>query len=160
MISFIKNKILLPVMDLLKQGITPEMLAISIVLGFFIGIIPFVGVSTAICAFLALIFRLNIVAIQIANYAAYPLQLILFIPFIKAGESVFGYTSTSLSINEIVKLFQESFIEAVKILWLANIQGLLIWVIISLPMGLISYSIFILILRKFNPEKVLEDYSI
>jgi hypothetical protein len=149
MIRLIKNKTLHPVMDLLKQGITPEMLALSIVLGFFIGIIPFMGVSTAICAFLALIFQLNIVAIQIANYIAYPLQLIFFIPFIKAGESVFGYTSTSLSINEIVQLFQESFIEAAKMLWLANLQGLLIWVIIAVPSSLLFYYFFLFILRKF-----------
>jgi hypothetical protein len=157
MISLIKNKTLHPVMDLLKQGITPEMLALSIVLGFVIGIIPFMGISTGICAFLALIFRLNIVAIQIANYIAYPLQLILFIPFIKAGESVFGYTSTSLSINEIVQLFQESFIEAAKILWLANLQGLLIWLIIAVPASFIFYSLSLQILRKLNPEPVSAD---
>lgn len=157
MTSFIKNKILYPIADMLKQGITPEKLALSIVTGFFIGIIPFIGVSTAICAFLALIFRLNIVAIQIANYIAYPLQLILFIPFIKAGESVFGFTDTSLSINEIVKMFQESFIEAVKILWLANLQGLLIWLFIAVPVSLIFYSIFLIIFRKFQPVTVTAD---
>jgi len=157
MISIIKNKILNPVMNLLKQGITPEMLALSIVLGFSIGIIPLLGVSTAICALLALVLKLNIVAIQIANYVAYPLQLIFFIPFIKAGESILGYTSSSLTITEIVKLFQESFIDAVKVLWLANLQGLFIWMIIALPMSLLFYFLFLFLFRKFAPETVSAD---
>ena len=157
MISFIKNKIFHPVMDLLKQGITPEMLALSIVLGFIIGIIPLLGVSTAICAFLALVLKLNIVAIQIANYVAYPLQLIFFIPFIKAGEKFFGYTSSSLTITEIVKLFQESFVGAVKVLWLANLQGLFIWMIIALPMSFLFYYLFLFVFRNFSPEKISAD---
>jgi len=157
MISFIKTKILYPVIGLLKQGITPEMLALSIVLGFIIGIIPLFGVSTAICALLAVIFRLNIIAIQIANYVAYPLQLIFFIPFIKAGERIIGYTSTSLTITEIVKLFHESFIGAVKVLWLANLQGLVIWMITALPLSLLLYFIFLFILRRFTHENISKD---
>ena len=154
--GFLKQKIVIPFIDLLKQGISPEMLALSIALGFIIGIIPMIGVSTAICAILALRFGLNIVAIQLVNYIAYPLQLIFYIPFIKAGEKMFGYTSSSFTISEIVGLFNKGFIRAVKILWLANLQGLIAWIIISVPVSLLLYYLFLFLLRKFAPDSSIE----
>jgi len=157
MLGFLKQKIVIPFIDLLKQGISPEMLALSITLGFIIGIIPMIGVSTAICAILALRFGLNIVAIQLVNYIAYPLQLIFYIPFIKAGEKMFGYTSSSFTISEIVELFNKGFIRAVKILWLANLQGLIAWIIISVPLSLLLYYLFLFLLRKFAQESSIEQ---
>jgi len=157
MLGFLKQKIVIPFIDLLKQGISPEMLALSIALGFIIGIIPMIGVSTAICAILALRFGLNIVAIQLVNYIAYPLQLIFYIPFIKAGEKMFGYTSSSFTISEIVELFNKGFIRAVKILWLANLQGLIAWIIISVPLSLLLYYLFLFLLRKFAQESSIEQ---
>ncbi len=133
------------------------MLALSIAFGFIIGIIPMMGVSTAICAILALWLRLNIIAIQIVNYIAYPLQLIFYIPFIKAGEKILGYTNTQFTITEIVKLFKGGFFSAVKILWVANLQGLFIWMIITIPVTIILYYIFLFVLRRFMPEKISQD---
>jgi len=146
MINYFKKNVVIPFIELMKQGISPEKLALSIALGFIIGIIPFIGVSTALCAILALWFKLNIAAIQIVNYIAYPIQLIFYIPFIKAGEKILGYTDTQFTISEILKLFEGGFIPAVKILWLANLQGLFIWLIITIPVVLFLYYIFLVIL--------------
>lgn len=156
MINYLNNKIVIPVMDLLKQGVTPEMLALSIALGFTIGIIPLMGVSTAICAILAISLRLNIVAIQLVNYIAYPLQLLLYIPFIKAGEKIFSFTSSDFTISEIVKLFHEGFIQAVQVLWIANLQGIFVWVMIAAPFSITLYFIFVIIFRKFTPVEITE----
>jgi uncharacterized protein (DUF2062 family) len=70
----------------LRQGISPRRLAVSLALGFAIGCIPVVGIPTLICAGLALGLRLNLPAIQAANYAAMPLQLALIVPFVRLGE--------------------------------------------------------------------------
>ncbi len=157
MINYLKKKIIAPFIDLLMQGVSPEMLALSIAFGFIIGIIPMMGVSTAICAILAIWLKLNIVAIQIVNYIAYPLQLIFYIPFIKAGEKLLGYTSSQFTITEIVRLFKTDFISAVKVLWVANLQGLFIWMIITIPVTLIIYYIFLIIFRRFMPEEVVPE---
>ncbi|MGC9158793.1 MAG: DUF2062 domain-containing protein, partial [Terracidiphilus sp.] len=65
----------------LREGISPRRLALTLALGFAIGCIPVVGVTTALCALLALTLRLNFPAIQAANWAAMPLQILLIVPF-------------------------------------------------------------------------------
>ena len=69
----------------LRQGVSPRRLALTLALGFAIGCLPVVGVPTALCALIALSLGLNQPAIQAANYAAMPLQLLLIGPFIKLG---------------------------------------------------------------------------
>ena len=76
----------------LRQGISPQRLALTLALGFAIGCIPVVGVPTAVCPALALALRLNLPAIQAANCVAMPLQLLLIVPFVRLGRrlSAFG----------------------------------------------------------------------
>ncbi len=69
----------------LSQGISPRRLALTLALGFAVGCIPVVGIPTILCAALALALRLNLPAIQAANYAAMPLQLVLIVPFVRLG---------------------------------------------------------------------------
>jgi uncharacterized protein (DUF2062 family) len=66
-------------------GLTPRQLAFTLALGFAIGCIPLLGVTTVICAGLALVLRLNMPAIQAANWAAMPLQILLLYPFFRLG---------------------------------------------------------------------------
>jgi uncharacterized protein (DUF2062 family) len=69
----------------LRQGISPRRLALTLALGFAVGCIPLVGLPTVLCAALALALRLNLPAIQMANYVAMPLQLVLIVPFVRLG---------------------------------------------------------------------------
>lgn len=69
----------------LRQGISPRRLALTLALGFAIGCIPVVGIPTFVCAALAIALRLNLPAIQAANYVVMPLQLILIVPFVRLG---------------------------------------------------------------------------
>jgi hypothetical protein len=49
-----------------------------------------VGIPTVLCAGVALaLLRLNLPAIQAANYAAMPLQLALIVPFVRLGGWLF-----------------------------------------------------------------------
>jgi uncharacterized protein (DUF2062 family) len=69
----------------LSQGISPRRLALTLALGFAIGCIPVIGIPTVLCATVALALRLNLPAIQAANYAAMPLQIALIVPFVRLG---------------------------------------------------------------------------
>lgn len=69
----------------LRQGISPRRLALTLALGFVVGCIPVVGLPTAICAVIALAFRLNQPAIQLANYLAMPFQVALILPLLRLG---------------------------------------------------------------------------
>lgn len=74
----------------LRTGMSPRKLALTLALGFAIGCLPVVGIPTALCAVLALTMRLNVPAIQAANYAAMPLQFVLIFPFIRLGGWLFA----------------------------------------------------------------------
>ena len=69
----------------LRQGISPRRLALTLALGGAIGCLPLVGLPTLLCAGLALALRLNLPAIQAANYAVMPAQLVLIVPFVRLG---------------------------------------------------------------------------
>ena len=73
----------------LRQGMSPRRLALTLALGFVVGCIPVVGLPTALCALIALTFRLNQPAIQAANYLAMPFQVALIVPLVRLGEKLF-----------------------------------------------------------------------
>jgi uncharacterized protein (DUF2062 family) len=78
------------VAEWLRQGISPRKLALTLALGFAIGCIPVIGIPTVLCAALTLALRLNLPAIQMANYVAMPFQLLLIVPFVRLGEYLFA----------------------------------------------------------------------
>src|SRR3989442_1343732 len=78
-----KRKAAKPLLDLWEQGVTPEAMALSIALGFALGVVPAPGCATLFCSLAALALRLNLPAIQCVNYLVYPLQITLLAPFLK-----------------------------------------------------------------------------
>ena len=73
----------------LSRGVSPRRLALTLALGFVVGCIPVLGLPTALCALIALTFRLNQPAIQAANYVAMPFQVALILPLVRLGEKLF-----------------------------------------------------------------------
>ena len=78
------------VAEWLRQGTSPQRLALTLALGFAIGCIPVVGIPTLLCAGIALSLKLNLPAIQAANYVAMPLQVALMWPFVRMGGWLFA----------------------------------------------------------------------
>ena len=74
----------------LQTGMSPRRLALTLALGFAIGCLPVMGIPTALCIVVALVLKLNVPAIQAANYAAMPAQLALMLPFVKLGRWMFA----------------------------------------------------------------------
>lgn len=79
---------------LLRGGLTPSDLALAVTVGIVIGCLPIFGVSTLLCLGLAACMRLNVVAIQAANWFAMPLQVLLFLPFLRLGKWLFRHPDT------------------------------------------------------------------
>jgi uncharacterized protein (DUF2062 family) len=80
-----RRKVVRPVVDLLRQGLTPEKLAFTIALGIALGVTPVLGSTMLLCSLAAFAFRLNLAAIQLVNWLVYPFQLALLIPFYRIG---------------------------------------------------------------------------
>ena len=131
MMGFLTRKLIRPLLELLRQGVTPEKLALSIALGAVLGVLPAIGWNTALCALIALIWRLNLPAIQMVNYFLYPLQIALLIPFFRLGEYVFRATHLPLSVPQIYAMVHANLWAAIKLLWTTTWHALVVWALIA-----------------------------
>lgn len=68
-----KSKIVDPLMDQLKSGVSPEKLALSLALGVVGGVFPVPGLTTLPCVLFTVLFSLNPVAPQVVNILVTPL---------------------------------------------------------------------------------------
>jgi uncharacterized protein (DUF2062 family) len=74
----------------LKQGATPQRLALSVAVGVGVGLFPIFGTTTVMCVGVCLLLRLNQPASQLANHAMYPVQIPLILVFVRLGERLTG----------------------------------------------------------------------
>ena len=130
-IHWLRRRILDPLLILLKQGISPKQLALSVALGIVIGNIPVFGVSTILCAAIALVFRLNLAAIQIAQAAMAPTQLLLIIPFVRLGEWILRAPPQAVSVKAAMALLDQSTAHAVVVLWAAILHAGFAWLLVA-----------------------------
>lgn len=137
-----------PFVDLLKQGMSPEKIALTIALGAVLGVTPVLGSTTILCSLAALLLRLNLPAIQLVNGAVYPLQIILLIPYYKAGAWIFRANTSGVSLNGVLTLFQIGILHAIRSLWVVTMHALVAWLATGVACVLILYVIFLPVTRS------------
>lgn len=151
-VEYFKEKLLMPLMGYLQQGITPKKMALTIALGLILGLFPILGSTTLLCSIVAILFRLNLAAINVVNFFVYPLQLILFLPFIKFGEFIFGINPMPYSLDQIIELFKNETLIAFETLWFANLIGIAAWAVVAIPIFSITYGIVLWFFKRMiNP---------
>ncbi len=139
--SWLNRRIVEPLLALLKQGVSPSRLALSVALGVVIGNIPILGVSTIICAAIALIFRLNLPAIQITQAAMAPSQILLIIPFVRLGEWILRVPPQPVSVEEGLALMAQGAGQAIVALWDSILHAVLAWALVAPFAVLLFYKI-------------------
>ena len=130
----------------LSQGISPERLALTLALGFAIGCLPMIGIPTALCLLLALGLRLNLPAIQAANYAAMPLQVALIFPFLRLGQWMFSFGSHG-AFNANMMAHGSP----LKLIWASGSlagQALGAWFVTAIPMVALMTLVLTTLLRR------------
>ena len=132
--SWLRRRLWEPLAAQLRQGLSPERMAWSLALGLGAGVSPLVGSSTGLCILLALVFKLNQVVMQVANYLAYPLQLLLLIPFIRLGEKLFGANRLPLSIEVLSAAIRADAWGALHTFWTSLWHGTVAWLLLA-PLG-------------------------
>ncbi len=146
--GFFRRRIARPILELLRQGVTPEKMALSLALGVAIGVFPALGTTTALCALVAFIWRLNLPAIQIVNYFVYPVQLALIIPFFRAGEILFGAPHLPLSALQIVAMVRASLWASIRFLWTTTWHAMIAWCLAAPVFVALVYVLLVPILRR------------
>lgn len=135
----IKRYALDPVVAQLKQGTTPEKIALSIVVGASISVFPVLGATTGLCVLAGMLLRLNHPIVQLVNYLVYPLQLALILVFIRMGESVFNAPRLPFSISELATQFHASPVLFFREFGVALVHGVCAWLVIVPPVALAAY---------------------
>src|SRR5258708_12370940 len=125
--GYFKRRLVRPILNLLRQGITPEKIALSVALGAALGVFPALGWSTALCAIAAIVLRLNLPAIQLVNYFVYPAQIVLLVPFFRCGEKLFRVPHFPISAPQIYGLFHPGPWLAIKLFWTPISPAIVLW---------------------------------
>jgi uncharacterized protein (DUF2062 family) len=129
--SWWRRRIVTPVLGQLKQGATPEKLALTIALGFALGVFPILGSATLLCGLAAWMLRLNQPVIQLVNYLAYPAQLALLIPTYRAGSDLFGIPHIPLSISFILERFRADVGQFFADFGMIAVRGIIVWLLVA-----------------------------
>jgi uncharacterized protein (DUF2062 family) len=136
-LKLLEEKVLKPIRGLLSQGVTPKKMSQALAAGFVLGMTPMLGISTVLAVLVAAVFKLNQVAIQVANYAAYPAQIVMFVPFIRLGEWVFGLEPAAINPSDIATMFSDDFQASVQLYGQSLLAGWLSWLIAAVPLALV-----------------------
>lgn len=146
--NFLQRRVIKPLVKLLRQGVTPERLALSLALSATLAVIPAFGWSVWLCGLGAVAFGLNLPAMQVVNYFLYPAQVALLLPFFRLGEKLFRAPHLPLSISQIVSMVRADFWGAIKFLWDTTWHALVVWALLApFAVGLI-YLVLLPIFRR------------
>ena len=145
--GFLYRKIVGPVVALIKQGISPEKISLGMACGIVLGVFPVLGSTTILCGLAALIFRLNLPAIQLVNYMVYPLQIMLLIPFFHLGDLLFQVEPLPLSAQELITLLQADLWGTIRAFWNNTLRAIVAWLLASLPIFLILHFTLIRLIK-------------
>ena len=147
-----RRKVVRPILEFLRQGLTPEKLSITIALGITLGVTPVLGSTALLCTLAAIAFRLNLAAIQLVNWLVYPFQLALLIPFYRIGGWIFRTPPSDLSLVHVLALIRTNAFHAIATLWTVTIHAVAAWLLLgSIATGLL-YLLLVPVLRRMRNQ--------
>lgn len=146
--GFLMRRLVRPLLELLREGVTPEKLSLSIALGIVLGLIPVIGINTALCAVIALTWRLNLPAIQMVNYFVYPLQIVLLLPFFRVGEKLFGARHLPVRIEQVRGMIRSNLWGAMRLLWTTTWHALVVWAMAAPFAAVLIYVLLVPTFRR------------
>ncbi len=145
--AWLPRRIVDPLLRQLQQGLSANRLALAVAIGVVVGNIPILGASTILCGVVALAFRLNQPAIQIAQAAMAPTQLLLIIPFVRLGEWLLRAPHQAISIRGALAFAARNTGQAAVVLRDALMHAAVAWMLVA-PIA--AYAIYRLLTPVFR----------
>jgi uncharacterized protein (DUF2062 family) len=135
------------------QGITPAKIALTIALGLNLGVFPILGATTMLCATAGLWLKLNQPVIQLVNWLASPLQLLLILVFVRIGEWLMRAPHLNLSVPELIRKFHESPAHFFREFGMTGVHGIVAWLLIAPILTVAIYLALLAPLKKLAAVK-------
>lgn len=145
-----RRRVTSPFFSLLRQGVTPHKLALSLALGLCISCFPVIGVTSILCMIVALSFGLNLPAILFANYLALPFQLMFLFPFMRIGERLFREHRPLPSLEQMTAMFKQNPGQLMKEFWSMQWHAIAAWTLVAPFACLLLTLLFREMLRRIN----------
>jgi uncharacterized protein (DUF2062 family) len=139
---------------ILAQNLTPERLAMSIVVGIIGGLFPIPGVTTLVVMLLAAGISVNLPAATLLNVLLTPVELAMVPVFLYLGEFVIGMDHISLAPSTIMQALKEDLWQGLAQYGGAMGYAVLGWACWAPPFGAMTYFVLVPILRLvLSPRK-------
>jgi uncharacterized protein (DUF2062 family) len=139
-----------PLVSLLSQGLSPERLALSLAVGFALGLFPILGATTVLCLAAGFAFKLNHVGLQLANHLAYPLQVPFILAFVRLGERLLGAPRVSLDPLALARHFQRDASGFLREFGRTGLHGILGWSLVAPVLLAAAYFALRPVLRRLD----------
>jgi uncharacterized protein (DUF2062 family) len=140
--SWWQRRVVAPIVAQLRQGITPQQIALTLALGGVIGIFPILGATTVLCAIVGVWLRLNQPIIQLVNYLVYPVQIVLLIPFYRSGERLFGAEPVPIvNVPDLIARFGADPLNFLVDYGLVGLYGIAVWCLAAPLLAVLIYAL-------------------
>jgi uncharacterized protein (DUF2062 family) len=143
-----KRRVVDVVLAQLRQGITPQKIALTVAIGATVGLFPILGSTTLLCFLAGVLLKLNQPIIQAVNYLVYPLQVTGIYFFIRIGESLTGTPALQFSIAGLLQQFRAAPLHFFQEFGMTALRGVLAWTLIAPLVAAALYFGLLPVLRR------------
>lgn len=105
--TFWRRRVVAPIVAQLTLGVSPERLASTLAVGTTVALFPLLGATTALALVAGLVFRMNQIVLHSVNQLLGPVQLLLILVYLRAGEWLWRAPVDRFSIPEMVRAYHE-----------------------------------------------------
>lgn len=134
----------------LRQGITPQKIALTLAIGATVGLFPILGSTTLLCFLAGVLLKLNQPIIQAINYLVYPLQVTGIYFFIRVGERLTGTPPLQFSIGGLIEQFRAAPLHFFQEFGMTALRGVLAWTLIAPFVAAALYFALLPLLRRLG----------
>jgi uncharacterized protein (DUF2062 family) len=149
-----RRRLLSPILEQMRRGISPEKLALTIAAGAALGVFPLPGTTMALCFVFAFALRLNQPVIHLTNYLVYPLQIPLIYLFVRFGEWLVGTPPVSFRVTDLMTAFSSDPLAFVQRFTVTGLHGIAGWFTAGIPLALALYFFLLPLLRRVENSRV------
>ncbi len=127
-----------PILAQLTQGVAPDKLAATLAVGAACAMLPFLGFTALLTLGVGLALRMNQPILQTLNQLLGPLQLVMILVYVRAGEWIWRSHDNRFAIADMLRTFRDaSFGEFLQRFGWAGIHAATAW-LISVPIIIVG----------------------
>ena len=151
--GWFRRKVGHPLLMLFRQGGTPEKIALCIVLGSVLSVFPAFGVATVLCTVAAVVFRVNLPAIQAVNWLLAGVHLLLLVPFLRVGEWLTRSQPLAFEAEQIRNAVDAGMLAFVTLLGASLVRAILGWGVTAVPLAFVMYRVLVPVVRRYAARR-------